>query len=60
MSDNLLESLDEKEKNEKRYHKSNFSCGGVRDKWVCPEGKELKRWAEQKREGKPSLLLSRG
>jgi transposase len=60
MPDNFLESLDEKEENEKRYRKSNFRCDEVRDTYICPEGKELKRWAEQKREGKPSLLLYRG
>ena len=60
MPDNFLESLDEKEENEKRYHKSNFRYDEVRDTYTCPEGKELKRWAEQKREGKPSLLLYRG
>jgi len=60
MPDNFLESLDEKEENEKRYHKSNFRYDEVRDTYICPEGKELKRWAEQKREGKPSLLLYRG
>jgi len=60
MPDNFLESLDEKEESEKRYHKSNFRCDEVRDTYICPEGKELKRWAEQKREGKPSLLLYRG
>jgi len=60
MPDNFLESLDKKEENEKRYHKSNFLYGEMRDTYICPEGKELKRWAEQKREGKPSLLLYRG
>ena len=60
MPDNFLESLDEKEENEKRYHKSNFRYDEVRDTYICPEGKELKRCAEQKREGKPSLLLYRG
>jgi hypothetical protein len=60
MPDNFLESLDEKEENEKKYHKSNFRYDEVRDTYICPEGKELKRWAEQKREGKPSLFLYRG
>jgi transposase len=60
MPDNFLESLDEKEENEKRYYKSNFRCDEVRDTYIGPEGKELKRWAEQKREGKPSLLPYRG
>ena len=60
MPDNFLESLDEKEENEKRYHKSSFGCGELRNTYTCPEGKELKRWSEQKHEGKPSLLLYRG
>jgi transposase len=60
MPDNFLEALDEKEEGEKRYHKSNFRYDEVRDSYICPEGKELKRWAEQKREGKPPLILYRG
>jgi len=60
MPDNFLEDLDEKEEGEKRYHKSNFRYDEVRDIYICPGGKELKRWAEQKREGKPSLILYRG
>ena len=60
MPDNFLEALDDKEEGEKRYHKSNFRYDEARDSYICPEGKELKRWAEQKREGKPPLLLYRG
>jgi transposase len=60
MPDNFLEALDEKEEGEKRYHKSNFQYDEGRDVYVCPEGKDLKRWAEQKREGKPPLVLYRG
>jgi transposase len=60
MPDNFLEALDEKEEGEKRYHKSNFRYDEARDTYICPEGKELKRWAEQKREGKPPLILYRG
>jgi len=60
MPDNFLEALDEKEEGEKRYHKSNFRYDEARDTYICPEGKKLKRWAEQKREGKPPLLLYRG
>jgi transposase len=60
MPDNFLEALDEKEEGEKRYHKSNFGYDGARDTYICPEGKELKRWAEQKREGKPPLIVYRG
>jgi len=60
MPDNFLEALDEKEEGEKRYHKSNFEYDEGRDTYICPQGKELKRWAEQKREGKPPLILYRG
>jgi transposase len=60
MPDNFLEVLDEKEEGEKRYHKSNFRYDEARDTYICPEGKELKRWAEQKREGKSPLIVYRG
>lgn len=60
MPDNFLEALDEKEEGEKRYHKSNFRYDEARDTYICPEGKELKRWAEQKREGRPPLIVYRG
>jgi len=60
MPDNFLEALDEKEEGEKRYHKSNFRYDEVRDAYICLEGKRLKRWAEQKREGKPPLIVYRG
>ncbi len=60
MPDNFLEALDEKEEGEKRYHKSNFRYDETRDTYICPEGKELNRWAEQKREGKPPLIVYRG
>lgn len=60
MPDNFLEALDGKEESEKRYHKSNFRYDEVRDSYVCPEGEELQRWTEQKREGEPPLLLYRG
>ena len=60
MPDNFLEALDEKEEGEKRYHKSNFGYDEARDTYICPEGKELKRWAEQKRDGKPPLIVYRG
>lgn len=60
MPDNFLEALDEKEEGEKRYHKSNFEYDEGTDAYICPEDKELKRWAEQKREGRPPLILYRG
>jgi transposase len=58
--DNFLEALDEKEESEKRYPKSNFHYHEVREAYLCPQGKELQRWVEQKREDKPALLLYRG
>ena len=60
MPDNFLEVLDKKEEGKRRYHKSNFHYDEAKDIYVCPEGKELKRWTEQKREGKPSLIVYRG
>ena len=60
MPNNFLEVLDEGEEGEKRYHKSNFSYDEVRDTYISPEGEELKRWTEHKREGKPPPLLYRG
>ena len=55
MPDNFLEALDDKEEGEKRYHKSNFRYDEAKDIYICPEGSALKRWAEQKREGKTGL-----
>jgi len=43
-----------------KYGKSRFRYDGERDIYLCPEGKELKRWQERKREGKPPLVLYRG
>ena len=60
MPDNFLEALEEKDEGEKRYHKSNFCYDEARHIYICPEGKELKRWAEQKREGKLPLIVYRG
>jgi len=60
MPDNFLEALDQKEENERRYHKSNFRYDEVRDTYICPEGNKLKRWGEHKHEGKLPLILYRG
>ena len=43
MPDNFVESLDEKEESEERYRKGNFLYDEVRDTYICPEGKQLKR-----------------
>jgi hypothetical protein len=31
----------------------------MRDTFMCPEGKDLRRWVEQRRDGKPPVLLYR-
>ena len=60
MPDNFLKALDAKEEGKKRYHKSNFCYDETRDIYLCPRGKELSRWAEQKRAGKRPLVVYRG
>ena len=60
LPDNFLKALDAKEEGAKRYHKSNFRYDEARDIYVCPPGKELSRWTEQKRDGKPPLVVYRG
>ena len=60
MPDNFLKALDAKEEGKKRYHKSNFRYDKGQDVYVCPPGKELRRWTEQKRDGKPPLVVYRG
>lgn len=58
--DDFLEALDRKEEVEKRYHKSNFRYDQMGDVYICPEGKNLRRLQELKREGKPPLIIYRG
>lgn len=58
--DNFLKALNEKEESQKTYHKSNFHYDEARDTYICPEGKLLKGWVEQKRKDKPPLILYRG
>lgn len=58
--DNFFEALEKKEKAEKRYHKSNFRYDQTRDVYICPEGKNLRRYQEMKRQGKPPLIIYRG
>jgi transposase len=60
MPDNFLEALDRKEEAEKRYHKSNFQYDRMRDVYICPEGRNLRRLQELKREGKPPMIIYRG
>jgi len=58
--DDFLEALDRKKEAEKRYHKSNFRYDQMGDVYICPEGKNLRRLQELKREGKPPLIIYRG
>jgi len=60
MPDNFLEVLDKKEEAEKRYHKSNFRYDRIRDVYICPEGRNLRRLQEMKQQGKPPLIIYRG
>jgi transposase len=60
MPDDFFEALDKKEQAEKRYHKSNFRYDQTRDVYICPEGKNLRRYQEMKRQGKPPFIIYRG
>ena len=60
MPDDFLEALDRKEEAEKRNHKSNFRYDQMRDIYICPEGRNLRRLQELKREGKPPMIIYRG
>ncbi len=51
---------DRKGETDKRYQKSNFRYDEERDIYVCPEGKHLNRWTEQRQEGQILYLLYRG
>ena len=58
--DDFFEALDKKDEAEKRYHKSNFRYDQTRDVYICPEGKNLRRYQEMKRQGKPPFIIYRG
>jgi transposase len=60
MPDDFFEALDKKEQAEKRYHKSNFRYDQTRNVYICPEGKNLRRYQEMKRQGKPPFIIYRG
>jgi transposase len=60
MPDDFFEVLEKKEEAGKRYHKSNFRYAQARDVYICPEGKNLKRFQELKRPGKPPFIIYRG
>jgi transposase len=60
MPDDFFEALDKKEQAEKRYHKSNFRYNQSRDVYICPEGRNLRRFQELKRQDKPPLIIYRG
>lgn len=57
--DNKLESLDEKEEQEKRYDKSNFTYDENNDHYRCPEGKTLTPFTKTKRKGR-EVTIYRG
>lgn len=58
--DNMLEWLDGKPPEEKKYDKSNFWYDVEKDIYICPEGKLLRRAYEQKRKGKPAGIIYAG
>ena len=58
--DDFFVALEKKDESEKRYHKSNFRYDQTRDVYICPEGKDLKRYQEMKRKGKPPFIIYRG
>ena len=58
--DDFFEVLEKKKQTEKRYHKSNFRYDQAKDVYICPEGKNLRRLQELKRQGKPPFVIYRG
>lgn len=58
--DDFFLVLEKKDQSEKRYHKSNFQYDQMRDVYICPEGRNLKRYQEMKRQGKPVFIIYRG
>jgi transposase len=58
--DDFFIALENRDESEKRYHKSNFQYDEIRDMYICPEGRELKRYQEMKRKGRVSLIVYRG
>jgi transposase len=58
--DDFFLALEKKDQSEKRYHKCNFQYDQIRDIYICPEGKNLKRYQEMKRLGKPPFIIYRG
>lgn len=50
--DNKLESLDEKQEQEKRYDKSNFVYNEDSNHYCCPEGKTLTQYTKTQRKGR--------
>jgi hypothetical protein len=59
-TDDFFLALEKKDQSEKRYHKSNFQYDQMRDVYICPEGRYLKRYQEMKRRGKPPFIIYRG
>lgn len=60
LPDSLLRSLDDDEKGKFKYEKSRFLYNAIEDVYICPEGKMLKRFGQQKRKGKQPMTVYRG
>ena len=60
MPDDFFLALEKKDQSEKRYRKCNFRYDEMRDVYICPEGRNLKRYQEMKRQGKPPFIIYRG
>jgi transposase len=58
--DDFFLALEKKDQSEKRYHKCNFHYDQMRDVYICPEGRNLKRYQEMKRQSKPPFIIYRG
>jgi transposase len=58
--DDFFVSLEKKDQSDKRYHKCHFRYDETRDVYICPEGKNLRRYQELKRQGKPPFIIYRG
>jgi hypothetical protein len=60
MPDDFFVGLEKKHQSEKRYHKSSFQYDQMRDGYVYPEGRNLKRYREMERQGKRPFIIYRG
>jgi transposase len=60
LPDPLLKALDSDEVGKFQYDKSRFLYNASGDVYLCPEGKLLRRYREQKRKDQPPLVVYRG